>query len=366
MSTLSSKFAPSYFNFSDLGYKAGDSIYVNNNSYNIVSISGHEATLDSHGSFQNPSIFTKVLVQPSSSYIDFLSISGQTDVIVNSIHLRNDNISIKGFECSTSAFTVANNLPNVVIEKCISNFDGSFRTHIQPPYTYNANTITSGTFIDCLANGVSFGNGEKCVGTFIRCTGGQYSFGGGGSADGVFIDCVGDTASFGGTNTGLSNYTCTATGYFLRCKSIGSKSFGVTAGSSIGTFVGSIGSKSFGVAAGYSIGTFIECIGSGVFSFMGSQNSASICRGNFYRCQGGLYSFGGNYNGLAGTFDGKATQCISGQGSFGSTVITGKLINCIMEVQDDPIDGTNVTFPNCTGTGKIVNCIDATYAVITK
>ena len=54
------------------------------------------------------------------------------------------------------------------------------------------------------------------------------------------------------------------------------------------------------------------------------------------------------------------------EGSFGSTVITGKLRNCIMEAQGSPITNTNVTFPNCTGAGKIVNCIDATDAVITK
>ena len=70
---------------------------------------------------------------------------------------------------------------------------------------FGQNGYASGTFINCIATGVSgfgsrsFSGGSNgyASGTFIDCVGGNYSFGGWGTASGTFINCEGGDGSFG-------------------------------------------------------------------------------------------------------------------------------------------------------------------------
>ena len=168
------------------------------------------------------------------SGINIVSLTGNSDVIISSTEVKTpsvyiygikitaDNILIKGINCKTNIFYIADNLDNLICEYCIggrSSFggertaSGTFNYCIGGNYSFGTGGTASGTFNYCTGGDYSFGsNGGTLTGTFNYCTGGDYSFGTyGGTLSGTFNNCVGSNSSFG-TNGG------TLTGELINCK----------------------------------------------------------------------------------------------------------------------------------------------------
>ena len=135
----------------------------------------------------------------NTPYINIVSLTGCSDVIISSteedfdypiiygIKVIANNVFIKGINCKTNIFYIANNLPNLICEYCIG--DGS---------SFGYENIVSGTFNHCIGGVGSFGTNGTALGTFNHCIAGGSSFGGGGIASGTFNNCIGGDFSFGG------------------------------------------------------------------------------------------------------------------------------------------------------------------------
>lgn len=210
------------------------------------------------------------------SGINVISLTGESDVLVDGVNLYKGECHIKGLKMQSTtnptynanAFLLSNDLKNVVIEKCISlgttgTFNGGAGGSASDINIY-------ATFIDCYSNaGYSFGtycNTNLFYGKCIRCTGGENAFDGNVASTSVFTDCVGGNSSFGSIKSANGNYT--------RC---------------------SAGSSSFGSISGY--GFFIDCEGRDK-SFGGGVNGRAYA--TYYRCKcSNGSSFGGDSTGLA-------------------------------------------------------------------
>lgn len=172
---------------------------------------------------------TKVVVAPGeydfgattfvadTSGIDIVSLTGNSDVIISSTEVNSssmftygikvtaDNILIKGINCKTNTFYIADNLDNLICEYCIGG-GNSFGGHFATP---------SGIFNYCIAGIYSFGGyGSTVSGTFNNCVAGNYSFGGS-YTSGIFNHCIGGESSFGRYGT----ISATARLYYTRLTS---------------------------------------------------------------------------------------------------------------------------------------------------
>lgn len=287
-----------------------------------------------------------------AEHINILSLTGECDVQVKSISLLADKVHIKGFECLNTRFALGDNLANIIVEKC-----KSIQTKAFSIGNHNINNLVSGTFIDCIGYDGSFADAENAIGTFIRCTANQSSFGDYGIASGIFIDCVAGYKSFGGALNPVTGVGI-ATGTFIRCTA---KPYSAELNLS----------KAFGRSI--SDGYYEDCKGAGE-SFAGNSNvsnNSGNCeaKGIYINCIAGHTSFGGYVDGVTvggypavGKFSGKATNCTAGYNSFGKTLMIGKLRNCIIDADTVVAPQVN-TFTIPTGTGKVANCIDGTYAI---
>ena len=293
----------------------------------------------------------------NSSGINIVSLTGNSDVIISSTEVNSEydyiygikvtanDILIKGINCRTNTFYIANSLDNLICEHCIGgnySFGGGYGD-------------ASGTFNDCTGGNYSFGSGGIASGTFNYCTGGYESFGGyGGTASGTFDDCKGSDGSFGGGGIASGTFNnCTggdysfgsvgiASGTFNYCTG-GYESFG-GGGIASGTFNNCTGGYySFGGDGGTASGTFDDCTG-GNYSF-GSYGTAS---GTFNNCIGGNYSFG-SYGTASGTFN----HCTGGDGSFGGY---GGTIRESARLYYTRL--TLGTFPTPVTGGRLILCID--------
>jgi hypothetical protein len=319
-----------------------------------------------------------------TAYIDIVSLTGDADVFLKSseynsylgnnygIKVTANNTLVKGINCGTNTFYIANSLNYLTCINCIGgNYSfggtgiasGTFKDCIGSLGSFGGGGGTaSGTFINCTGGAGSFGNdGGVASGTFTNCTGGIYSFGGQGTASGTFKDCTGGDNSFGGHGTasgtfincigGDVSFACygTASGIFTNCTG-GNSSFGYN-GTASGTFKNCTGGdSSFACYHGYASGTFISCIG-GVESFGGMSGNAS---GTFKDCIGGDKSFGGH-----GTTSGIFINCTGGNDSFGAgggITSSARLYYCKL---------TSGTFTTPDSGGKIVLCIDGSDNVTT-
>lgn len=227
----------------------------------------------------------------NTPYIDVVSLTGNTDVILNaaatggynsSVYVSANNVYVKGINTLNKMFYVASNLSNTTIENCIGG-EYSFGSH--SPNSFGPFNITN-TFINCVGGDNSFGEyfEDVVAGTYINCTAGNNSFAG--NATGVFKDCTSGNYSFG-TNTSIG-----AAGTFTNCKS-GFNSFG-----------------SFTTANG----TFTNCVA-------GFSSFGRVASGIFDNCIGGDFSFGSDE--ASGTFN----NCVGGNASWNGT-LTGQLYFC--------------------------------------
>jgi hypothetical protein len=242
-----------------------------------------------------------------TEHVDLVSLDGNRSIVFNghgAIAITANNVFVKGVDVLSKTFSISTNLPDLIVENCKGEGEGSFVE----------NGISSGTFINCQGGNSSFSGIGTASGTFTNCQGGLYSFGGqGGIASGTFNDCKGEGNSFGGAFGG------TASGTFTNCQG-GSQSFG-SDGEAPGIFTNCQGHIfSFG-GQGEASGTFINCQG-GQSSFGGQGGIAS---GTFINCQGGADSFGG----FGGTLSGKLYYCRLTGGLFINVSSGGKTILCI-------------------------------------
>jgi hypothetical protein len=279
---------------------------------------------------------TSTLVM-DTEFIDLVSLDGKRSVIFNatlntsvreqgSLNITANNIFVKGVDVLTKNFTIGTNLNLIRVEDCKGG-DYSFGGD---PTLLNP-IIVSGTFIDCVSQGDSFG--ATSSGTFTNCVAGGSSFGYDGTASGTFTDCTGGDGSFGGNGI--------ASGTFKDCIA-GTSSFGAD-GTATGTFTDCTGGDgSFGLNSTTS-GTFTNCVGGG--SSFGAGGTAS---GTFTNCVAGTASFGGT-----GTTSGTFTNCTGGDGSFGIGGLTGKLYYCRLTLGN---------FPTVSGAGITRLCIDGNNA----
>ena len=133
----------------------------------------------------------------NSSGINIVSLTGNADVIVRSselldgltlgIFISADYALLKGIDCKTNTFYIANSLDNLICEYCIGGVN-----------SFGSGGTASGTFNHCTGGNTSFGSGGTASGTFNHCTGGNTSFGtGGGIISGTFNHCIGGADSFG-------------------------------------------------------------------------------------------------------------------------------------------------------------------------
>ncbi len=190
----------------------------------------------------------------NSAGIDIVSLTGNADVMIDGINVTTTGKTfIKGINCGVNAFTIANNLLNLVCDTCTGG-DKSFG---------GGGGTASGIFTNCTGGDYSFGTEGNASGTLTNCTGGDYSFGGGGTASGTFTNCTGGNQSFGGGDGSA------VSGIFTNCTG---------------------GDQSFGGGINTTSGTFYNCTG-GNNSF-GSGGGGTVS-GTFTNCTGGDYSFGG-------------------------------------------------------------------------
>lgn len=153
--------------------------------------------------------------------INIVSLTGNSDVFISSteknlsqnyfygIKVTANNILVKGINCKTNTFYIADNLDNLICEYCIGG-DYSFGGWMGN---------VSGTFNNCKGGDYSFGGYDgNVLGTFNNCIGGNYSFGtNNGTVSGTFNNCIGGNASFGaygGTISGTLNYCIGSTNSF--------------------------------------------------------------------------------------------------------------------------------------------------------
>ncbi len=222
---------------------------------------------------------------------------------------------------------------------------------------YRPSTL-SGRFEDCSASGSSFGGNlgagiTTLSGYFLRCTSdGTNSFGNDLAVlSGEFIDCISGNLSFGGLGSTIS-------GAFRNCIG-GNNCFAYgTAGDNSAKIESAAsfrfceaGSTSFaGVCEAEAGSTFVSCV-AGDNSFAGgfAGANAGTATGTYSLCRGGANAFGGG-----GVADGTFTDCIGGVGSFaGSGLPSGTFLRC--EGGDRSFGGgTAATY---TITGRFVDCI---------
>jgi hypothetical protein len=292
-------------------------------------------------------------------YIDLVSLTGEADVFIGSteenteydyiygIKVTADNTLLKGVNCGSNTFYIADSLDYLTCTNCIGGY-----------LSFGSEGTVSGTFNNCIGGLCTFGSYGTASGTFNNCTGGDYSFGSSGTASGIFINCKGGDYSFGCGNTASGTFK-DCTGYY--------GSFGGYAGYASGTFNNCTGGDySFG-SGGTADGTFNNCTG-GDTSF-GSNGTAS---GVFSSCIGGDDSFG-----AYGACSGILANCIGGSGAFGSFGnALGTFNNCIGGTQSFGSSGeitatarlyyckSGSTFPTPTAGGRIIYCIDGTNAAV--
>jgi hypothetical protein len=292
-------------------------------------------------------------------YIDLVSLTGEADVFIGSteenteydyiygIKVTADNTLLKGVNCGSNTFYIADSLDYLTCTNCIGGY-----------LSFGSEGTVSGTFNNCIGGLCTFGSYGTASGTFNNCTGGDYSFGSSGTASGIFINCKGGDYSFGCGNTASGTFK-DCTGYY--------GSFGGDAGYASGTFNNCTGGDySFG-SGGTADGTFNNCTG-GDTSF-GSNGTAS---GVFSSCIGGDDSFG-----AYGACSGILANCIGGSGAFGSFGnALGTFNNCIGGTQSFGSSGeitatarlyyckSGSTFPTPTAGGRIIYCIDGTNAAV--
>jgi hypothetical protein len=273
----------------------------------------------------------------NTQYIDVVSLTGNADVMINGISVTANDVYVKGVNCETNVFTIANALNLLVCENCIAT--GS--------YSFGSSISASGTFINCKGGDYSFGSYGTASGTFTNCQGGFYSFGGfyinGGSnvASGIFTNCTSNgRCSFG--------YGGVASGTFISCQAVLDSSFGAGGGSS-GTFKKCIAhGTSFGKGQSQSnsSGIFDECINygdngfggsgyhtncrsTGISNFSDTISGVPTASGTFINCIGGDSSFAGNSNGNVGVASGYFKNCEADSMSFGGIgTASGTFINC--------------------------------------
>lgn len=160
--------------------------------------------------------------------IDIVSLTGNPDVIINSteetssgylygIKVTADNVLIKGINCKTNTFYIADNLDDLICEYCTGGYgsfahnggiaSGTFNYCIAGGGSFGGYGTASGTFNNCIADDNSFGTQGNASGTFNNCKGGDNSFGTyGGIISGTFNHCIGGDNSFG-TYYGTINET---------------------------------------------------------------------------------------------------------------------------------------------------------------
>ena len=131
--------------------------------------------------------------------INIVSLTGNSDVIIGSSEVNSEynyiygikvtanDILIKGINCKTNTFYIADNLDNLICEYCIGGICSFGR-------------ISPGVFNYCTGGIFSFGSpGGTASGVFNHCTAGMSSFGGGGpkgSLTGKLINCKMTSGTF--------------------------------------------------------------------------------------------------------------------------------------------------------------------------
>jgi hypothetical protein len=229
-----------------------------------------------------------------TAYIDIVSLTGDADVFLKStehntnsgnnygIKVTANNTLVKGINCGTNTFYIANSLDYLTCTNCTGG-DYSFGGY---------GDITLGTFTNCTGGDRSFGSSGIALGSFTNCTGGYYSFGGYGTASGTFTNCIGGKESFGSSGIAL--------GTFINCTG---------------------GDYSFG-GGGTASGIFTNCTG-GIYSF----GSSYVASGIFTNCTGGVDSFGGD--GGVITSIARLYYCRLTSGTFTTPDAGGKIVLCI-------------------------------------
>ena len=239
---------------------------------------------------------------------------------------------------------------------------GTFINCKAAPFSFGYYANVPGTFLNCIGiligedygyegNYLSafdlFGSyGDNVSGYFENCKSGNSSFGSQSSStptitSGTFINCICRGQSFG----------YYAIGKYINCKVYGSRAFGVFTnnGGPSGYFENcSAYDNSFGSYLAQ--GMFINCTAQ-ENSFGGNTfNNNGNANGTFINCIGGNNSFG--VRSCQGTF----TNCTGGQFSFGGEsfgVLTAKLYYCRL---------TFGTFKTVSGGGITRYCIDGNNA----
>jgi hypothetical protein len=334
----------------------------------------------------------------NTSFIDVVSLTGDTDVILTTtatvgLSASASNALIRGINVSPRRFEVGNTLSQLRVEKCVagersfgaaSNLTSTLVDCTAGQESFGWNGTMSGTLINCTSLGVrSFGFQSTVSGIFINCKSSDQSFGysavvfgGLNSFQATFIDCVGAYQSFAfNTVTGSKftrcvsgaqsfgyNGTITSFAVFTDCDS-GDESFGSASfpgnSQADGFFIRcKSGGKSFGWN-GYAIGTFIDCEVKLFGESFGGASSAISGQdwgafGTFIRCKSGNNSFG-YVSEAGGTF----TDCVAGNLSFGSfsnvnasSNASGTFTRCI---------SGDSSFGNlCPASGTFTDCVAGT------
>ena len=91
--------------------------------------------------------FGSIKFKVDTPYINLVSLTGNSDVILDGIDVISSDVYLRGINCVDETFNITDSITSLICESCVG---GKY----------------------------SFGGGKIVSGTFINCVGGEYSFGG--------------------------------------------------------------------------------------------------------------------------------------------------------------------------------------------
>jgi hypothetical protein len=277
-------------------------------------------------------------------YIDIISLSGETDVVISStisnvpFLVDTSDIKLRGFNLGSQAININSAYSNNYFENIIGgdynfsngNFNGqvagNFKNCVGRSRCFadinNEEILISSTLENCTALDFSFGHQlESSV--LKNCLAGSQSFGFSTITEAILNDCESGMESFGCEKAifGSTLTNCTADrGSFGRTNVFGQST--IIEKSQLNNC--KAGNNSFAVENSED-SSFINCVG-GEESF--GANSANA---TYKNCKGDRYSFGAgqllSWPDL--TAGGNFYNCEAGDGSFGINISNGNYYYCI-------------------------------------
>jgi hypothetical protein len=313
-------------------------------------------------------VLTVIDILLDTPYIDIISLSGETDVVISStvsnvpITVATSDIRLRGFDLGSQAIHINSSYGNNYFENIIGgdyNFSnlnnggdiaGNFKNCVGGSFAFgdanNGQITFQSTFENCTALEYSFGY-TLLESNLKNCTASFSSFGLNGIESCTLTDCKSNSGDCFGTNTIIKSSTLT------NC-SAGSYSFGRTNGTS--EILNSTLINCTALEGSFSNyienSTFLNCKSSvDSFGKTSDVNTISIIiNTTFTDCTAGDYSFAVRNEG-----DVIFKRCTAGIESFGANQANGTYKNCTAGINS--FGAGTQGWPTLIAGGQFYNCV---------